>query len=633
MTAEETASGDRRALAQLTSGRVIGWPLILSSFVIFLVDGFPFLGGAELDGSSFSRAGIVVRAVVLSQIPIALFLSLARFTWLKLGVSRRHPSVTILTFFIAAVIGDAVFQGSIAASSDGRYVAASLLENVLYMTAALSILGVIIVDLNEHRSRIRALAESRRQLEAAHATAAQTEQTERTAVEGAVAKAMSVALSGLEGDDAVAAADALRSVNRRVIRPLSHDLATKSSDFVAPGEVALPTPPWSAVLRSVLGTPLIAPRAMATLLVVFSFRRTIDNEPMNRPAAEGDSIGITFDLVPFVEAVSVLLVLFFATLLVARFVDRILTERLVHLTPWRRAWFNTLGILVVSVATLVSLVLAYQLPWFPEPPTFTWWTPLLTFVPLMLMALVLGLLRSLRRRRDETIARLTKATDELLWAVASINERLWHRRRALAHDVHGPIQSRLNAAAFELENTASLPSNHARRREALSNARRLVREASTVLDTWDSATVDVDAALRNIVDLWRGACSVRVHLDDISRSSVSGHPATATALVAVVEEACSNAASHGRATEVAVDVTHSDQRTIRVSVLDNGRAPASTSIPGLGSRLFNDVSVRWELTSSERGNTLELDLPVVPPVVQATLDRIATRKSDDSSNG
>lgn len=597
---------------RLTSPGIIGWPLLVSSFGIFLIDGFPFLGGGELSGSLLDRAGLILRSAVVAHVVLTVILVVARYTWLRLTFLRRRPWVTVGTFFIASLVGDVVFQGAVAAGSDGTYIAASVLSNVAYKTAALVLLAVVIADLKDYRQRIAALEAQRRTLVAARHDAARLDELEQAQVTTTIEKSLAAArrVVATEPPDEAAAHLAALAADR--VRPLSHELSTTPVAFEAPKVPALTPPGWRATLRRVADVPLIAPRTMAVAMTVLGFRQTV-NFDADTPATRTDgSVAVTFDAGTFIESISVLAVIFFSTWASTHIARRFISSRLPVLDPPGQALLTTGAIVVASQAVLVVVGVSFLLPWFPEPPGLEPWSPLLTLVPLMLVALTHGLIRSVSRRRAAASSGLIAANRDLRWEIASINERLWDRRRRRATHVHGPVQAALNAAALRLRSVAGDDIDAGQRAEVIRSVDMLLAEQTGDTEGTDDSPVPVATRLADLAELWRGVCALDVAVEDEVLRRIDTDRACASALVEIVGEAFTNAVRHGDAQHVALHVEILDDRVARVTVHDDGTAVPPDSSPGLGSRLLDEVTLDWSLGSEAGGTALVADLPLAP---------------------
>jgi anti-sigma regulatory factor (Ser/Thr protein kinase) len=62
----------------------------------------------------------------------------------------------------------------------------------------------------------------------------------------------------------------------------------------------------------------------------------------------------------------------------------------------------------------------------------------------------------------------------------------------------------------------------------------------------------------------------------------------------ILKEAVSNAVRHGDATAVDVQIVLT-QNEIELQVLNDGRPAISTSRKGLGSTMFDDLTISWQL--------------------------------------
>jgi two-component sensor histidine kinase len=351
---------------------------------------------------------------------------------------------------------------------------------------------------------------------------------------------------------------------------------------------------------------------MAVAMTVLGFRQTVSFEA-DTPATRTDgSVAVTFDSGMFIESISVLAVIFLSTWAATHIARRFIADRLPAFQASGQALVTTGAIVVASQAVLVVVGVSFLLPWFPEPPGLEPWTPLLTVVPLMLVALTHGLIRSVSRRRAAVSSGLIAANRDLRWEIASINERLWDRRRRRATHVHGPVQAALNAAALRLRSVAGGDVDAATRDEVTRAVDLLLAERSGGTDIKDDSTVPVATRLAEIAELWRGVCALDVAVEAGVLQRVEADHACSSALIAIVGEACTNAVRHGDAQHVRLHVEILDDRVARVTVTDDGAASSPGSSPGLGSRLLDEVTLDWSLGSEAGGTALVADLPLAP---------------------
>ncbi|MDA2986889.1 MAG: hypothetical protein O2789_04060, partial [Actinomycetota bacterium] len=136
---------------------------------------------------------------------------------------------------------------------------------------------------------------------------------------------------------------------------------------------------------------------------------------------------------------------------------------------------------------------------------------------------------------------------------------------------------------------------------ALFEARRLLDVDLTSALLADVG--DLTTALEELAASWEGLVEVRLQVDDSTPS-----PAHVTACVDVVTEGINNAARHGRARVVDVEVTNTDDG-LRIVLEDDGTESRDPS-PGLGSRVLNAVAPgSWSRERrSQGGSRLTVDL-------------------------
>jgi signal transduction histidine kinase len=262
----------------------------------------------------------------------------------------------------------------------------------------------------------------------------------------------------------------LQDLSATVVRPLSHDLVADTSSLALGSPTPLPQPSRRASLRRLAATPLITPRLMAVVMVTLGFRQTVDAAP-GQPSA-GTSVSVTFDAQLFLESISVLFVIGIATWLAAHGVRRVLTGSLTGFTTAQQWWANTAGVVTIALITLVVVGASFALPWFPDPPRLHWWTPLVTIIPLMAIALGFGLFRALDEHRALITAQLTAAVDDLSHELTTLTTQIWHHRRQLAQAVHGGVQAEFTAAALRLSAVADSAPTDPTRRATIDDVRR-----------------------------------------------------------------------------------------------------------------------------------------------------------------
>lgn len=162
---------------------------------------------------------------------------------------------------------------------------------------------------------------------------------------------------------------------------------------------------------------------------------------------------------------------------------------------------------------------------------------------------------------------------------------LTKRRRDLANQIHGEVQSRLMNLVLQSE-------------AGESGGRQLViaelRAIAELIDQGPNLDLGFDESIAKLIATWDGFVKIVI---DPSVDSVSR--AQPTVVFAVIEEAVTNAFKHGLATEVSVTLREKGELIIS----DNGLGPKGGR-PGLGSKVLNSLSRDWALQPGLSGGSV-----------------------------
>ncbi len=169
--------------------------------------------------------------------------------------------------------------------------------------------------------------------------------------------------------------------------------------------------------------------------------------------------------------------------------------------------------------------------------------------------------------------------------------------RDLARHLHGDVQSRLFAAASEIDK-ANTEGDIDAMRDALQDAKEIL--ANALPDEAVTKPSDLAENLEQLTALWRGLARVEYR---ISAPELLD-PGSARALAAIAEEAVANAVRHGDASEVSIEIDHDASRSgWQIVVLDNGTGPTGGD-SGLGTTLFTDLTDgNWSMQAEASSGT------------------------------
>ena len=184
-------------------------------------------------------------------------------------------------------------------------------------------------------------------------------------------------------------------------------------------------------------------------------------------------------------------------------------------------------------------------------------------------------------------------------------------RLQLASLLHGPIQGRLALASMTMRQSIADP-RHCEpeyREQIYAKVRSLLESVEAEIE---QASLS-DVPERSYVDLishferdWAGVIRLESSVSPAAQDILDSNSAVEQALVLVVEEAVMNARKHGRARLVYVSLSVEDRvpGNLVVTVVDDGRGLEPHTIPGLGSNVYDRLTVQWSLAQTSFGGAI-----------------------------
>lgn len=217
-------------------------------------------------------------------------------------------------------------------------------------------------------------------------------------------------------------------------------------------------------------------------------------------------------------------------------------------------------------------------------------------------ALVVGMglsaLAIAEQRLQQAEADLREVNDELDVVVSRLRAQLWVNRQRLSWVLHGPIQSTLIAAAYELQ-----------QREVTAQDRERIRTqiatAAARLESVERRDHSVDRAIDELTALWEFTCPLDISVTEPARHRLDQDPTASYAVIEILREGVSNAVRHGGATQVCVGIALDRPGLLTVRIADNGTGLEGTPSGGLGTSLLDQVCHRWQRTDTGHGVVLE----------------------------
>ncbi len=178
-------------------------------------------------------------------------------------------------------------------------------------------------------------------------------------------------------------------------------------------------------------------------------------------------------------------------------------------------------------------------------------------------------------------------------------ERL--NRGNAASYLHNSLQSELSSLATQLESISQNPDPL--RSEMVSQRIESFFSKSRREDFRDFLETH-DRKLKRIVESWEGIAEIKLSLDPL----VLEDPSRAALVVQLIQESIANAIRSGHANSIEISGAFTGE-TVRIIVIDNGRAPNQPSKRGIGSEWIDSIAVtEWTLKRSDQGSVLTVEL-------------------------
>ena len=630
--------------------RAIDWRLPVVLGVLVVVDQLVALGALGVAPRSAAPLGPRLLAGLLTVVVLSGVLTLARWTWLRTGLARRHASVRMLSVALAVQVGLTISRRVLTAHGALEREAGLPAGEFVFLTGTTIVVLLVLGALLRHRDLTADITRTRERLSAALELSTSGVAEERERLAGQVRALLEARLGLTSMRAALFTPEQLRTIADDVLRPLAHRLTQSPisrADLGAPvRQVARRRGArLLEVLRQLDPMPVLRPGLLAATmgLLVLSLSFAPPPAELLDPASDlaGDVPGELADggpdLVITVEWTSLLesLGLHAATILVVLFGTRRLARWLARraerendvrrtgarltVGPLFRAWTVTLTALTgLGVLSLTLLRIVFGRPGLTDLPPVTPGVAIGFTAPLILITIVTSVLPAAEGALAGTRARLDAANADLAAATARANALLFHERRLFARQLHATVQPAVNAASLTIERATvdgTLDPHVIARAGASIDAavERLDEQPSGSEHGIDGASADLDARLDAIVEVWERLADVTFDLDLATRGRLEHDAIARATLCDVLAEACANAIIHGRATDIAVDVELLDtgpSTALSLRVTDDGHATTPQRRDGLGSHILTTSCTTWHLDHHDTGTTLTATLPV-----------------------
>ncbi len=190
---------------------------------------------------------------------------------------------------------------------------------------------------------------------------------------------------------------------------------------------------------------------------------------------------------------------------------------------------------------------------------------------------------------------------------ALFEQRIWVARRNYTYMVHGDVQSLLSVALTRARNAAR-PT-----KAELQLIRADLQKALELINApLNKVNIDLEQELEALVKTWAGACDITFEIDETVRELLLADSNLAFCVNELSKEIVGNAFRHGGSSELHISIETSAESTVELIATSNGLPPASNPKPGVGLRMFDELSIAWSMVPNKNnvGAKISLTLPL-----------------------
>ena len=558
-----------KAFQQIFSPFAVSTETLVSAFVPIVLSNLVLDFGREKGNFAtwllISLCGYLAMLVV--PVAVRLFLS-----------KKRLPAVTYALIFLAAgtLRGITIYavgrEAGVIGPQEWGY---RLLGSPMFVFVTLSLVTVLVSNSVRATQELETLETSRllleKRLSSMRGEISRLNAEVAGRVSGLISPVIQQLMQNLKGAKSAEIGkevQALRSTVDDIVRPLSLDIA-QSSGELSDTEVA---------------------RAKVSLRQDFSFSEKIQPSKMLLPF--WSSVLITLVSTPAAlvfylqEAVLALAIFAVVTYVVLELVSLVL--RSVSVSTVAALAIQVVAFSISGITSSVTIAMA-NLPSGSYPVG-----RIVTLSIIIGAGVFIGQLRQTQRVITQIAAREVNAQLELLNSQA--RRELWLNRRRIATVLHGPVQAALYASAMRLAQAAR-PT-----KKLIQTVNADLESALEVLKFDSLEAPDLKSVLAQIGEVWSGNCEIYLGVSKNVYQITKKNALLSEAVVEVLREGISNAIKHGQATEIDVEAKVSG-KLIELSIVNNGKAPVNKAGNGFGSKLYDELTLAWQLSETADGRT------------------------------
>jgi len=210
----------------------------------------------------------------------------------------------------------------------------------------------------------------------------------------------------------------------------------------------------------------------------------------------------------------------------------------------------------------------------------------------------------LRQAHREILMETEAVNARLAWNVSRDNSLLWAEQKQLSRTLHQEIQGTLLAAAFRLQRDIEAGGDT---EQALAEVRELITVAAQQSVT-PGVVHALNIGLGEIRDRWAGVIDFIWDCDEVLRNRLDIDDLTRHIVYDVLGEFITNSIKHGQAKNAALSILALSEDSIRLSLTNDGAPLSYDAVPGLGTRLAENVGLAAGFIPSAKGIEFHVDL-------------------------
>lgn len=283
------------------------------------------------------------------------------------------------------------------------------------------------------------------------------------------------------------------------------------------------------------------------------------------------------------------------------------------LIPKHKMVSRRFGITVLALLfSLLGLpMFLFNLPRLTDLPNTLMFATVIAFP--IIFGMALGNSAVLDEARQEAEKHLLRDNESLSREAALFEQKLWIAKRSWSFVVHGTVQSALTAAITRLSATEELEPYQ------IELVLQDIKRAQDALLKTPEVLVEMNTALNAVVSTWKGICQVSWQIGERANRVLNRDNAVRICVNEIVKEAISNAVRHGDATKASVEINRSNDEVMEILVRNNGRAPLARASKGVGSQMYDELTLNWTLTHNRALGTV--DLKALLPISLVTAEK------------